>query len=102
MKTLDLCGLGDGGTCCVVTFLGVLSWSLGLRSLIASSVKLDTFYFLLFIFDLLVRGFLITMYQFGHLTLFIKQSESLFRETDIAKQAPIYQGTHLPVDNLIF
>jgi hypothetical protein len=44
----------------------------------------------LFIFDLLVRGFLITMYRFGRLALFIKQGESLFRdkphETENRKQ----------------
>jgi hypothetical protein len=38
VKTLDLCGLGDDGACSVVSFLGALSWSSGLLSLMAASV----------------------------------------------------------------
>jgi hypothetical protein len=57
VKTLGLCGLGDGGACCVVTSLGALSWSLGFLSFLSASVaSLMLLLFLLFIFDLLVRG----------------------------------------------
>jgi hypothetical protein len=38
VKTLDLCGFGDDGACSVVSFLGALSWSLGLLSFMAASV----------------------------------------------------------------
>jgi hypothetical protein len=57
VKTLGLCGLGDGGACCVVTSLGALSWSLGFLSFLSASVaSLMLLLFLLFIFNLLVRG----------------------------------------------
>jgi hypothetical protein len=57
VKTLGLCGLGDGGACCVVTSLGALSWSLGFLSFLSAAVaSLMLLLFLLFIFDLLVRG----------------------------------------------
>jgi hypothetical protein len=39
VKTLDLCGLGNGGACCVVTSLEALSWSLGLFILLAASCQ---------------------------------------------------------------
>jgi hypothetical protein len=42
VKTVDLCGLGDGGACSVVSFLGALSWSSGLLSLMAASVASST------------------------------------------------------------
>jgi hypothetical protein len=54
VKTLDLCGLGDDdGACSVVSFLGALSWSSGLLSLMAALVASSTlliFYCLSLIF----------------------------------------------------
>ena len=41
VKTLDPCGLGGGGACCVVTFLKALSWSFGFLSLVVFGGKLD-------------------------------------------------------------
>ena len=41
VKTLDLCGLGDGGACCVVTFLKALLRSFGSLSLVVFGGKLD-------------------------------------------------------------
>jgi hypothetical protein len=65
VETLDLCCLGDGDACCVVTSLGALSWSLGLLNLMAALVERGTPYHF------------VSVWPFG---LFIRKKESLFRE----------------------
>jgi hypothetical protein len=80
VKTLDLYGFDNGGACCVVTSSGVLSWSSSLPRIEATSVAssmLLSFCYLSLI--CLYEEFLITLYQFGRLTLCIKRDESLFR-----------------------
>jgi hypothetical protein len=80
VKTLDLCGLGDGGACCVVTSLGALSWSLGLSRLRATSVASSLLLsFCCLSLICLYEEFIITLYRFSRLALFIKRNESLFR-----------------------
>jgi hypothetical protein len=81
VKTLDLCGLGDGGACCVVTSLGALSWSSGLPRLTATSVASSLLLsFCCLSLISLYEKFLITLYRFGRLALFIKRGERLFQE----------------------
>jgi hypothetical protein len=75
VKTLDLCCLGDGGACCVITSLGALSWSLGLLNLMAASVA-SLMLLSLGFFYLLERGTSHTLCRFDRLTLFIKKNES--------------------------